>query len=104
MALAPKSNAIYEAYGKVQKTVAEKPAYPVPLVIRNAVTSLMKSWGYGDDYKYAHQFEEAFAYMECLPDDLIGSRFYHPSDRGLEAKLKEKLDWWLDKMAKERKK
>jgi putative ATPase len=104
MALAPKSNAIYEAYGKVQKTVAEKPAYPVPLVIRNAVTSLMKSWGYGDDYKYAHQFEDAFAYMECLPDDLIGSRFYEPTDRGLEGKLKEKLDWWLDKMKKEREK
>jgi putative ATPase len=104
LALAPKSNAIYEAYSKVQETIASKPAYPVPMVIRNAVTSYMKSWGYGQGYKYAHQFDDAFAYMECLPDDLIGTRFYNPTDRGLEAKLKEKLDWWLDKMKKEREK
>jgi putative ATPase len=104
LALAPKSNAIYEAYGKVQETVANKPAYPVPLVIRNAITQYMKAWGYGAGYKYAHEFEDAFAYMECLPDELIGSRFYFPTDRGQEAKLKEKLDWWLEKMKKEREK
>lgn len=102
LALAPKSNAIYEAYSKAQETVANKPASPVPLVIRNAVTELMRGWGYGAGYKYAHEFEDAFAYMECLPDELIGSRFYFPTDRGLEAKLKEKLDWWLEKMQKER--
>ena len=98
MALSPKSNSVYEAYGKAQETVANKAAYPVPLVIRNAITSYMQSWGYGAGYKYAHNFEDAFAYMECLPDELIGSRFYFPTDRGLEAKLKEKLDWWLEKM------
>ncbi len=100
--MAPKSNAIYEAFGKVQDTIANKPAFPVPMVIRNAVTSYMKEWGYGADYKYAHQYEDAFAYMECLPDELIGTRFYEPTDRGLEAKFKEKLDWWLDKMKRER--
>ena len=104
MALAPKSNSVYEAYGKTQEAVANKPAYPVPLVIRNAITSYMKSWGYGAGYKYAHSFADAFAYMECLPDELIGSRFYFPTDRGLEAKLREKLDWWLEKMKEEREK
>jgi putative ATPase len=104
MALAPKSNSIYEAYGAVQKTIAEQPAYPVPQVIRNAVTSYMQAWGYGAGYKYAHNFEDAFAYMECLPDELIGSRFYFPTDRGMESKLREKLDWWLEKMKTEREK
>jgi putative ATPase len=104
LALAPKSNSIYEAFGKARDVVENKPAYPVPLVIRNAVTSLMQGFGYGAGYKYAHQFEDAFAYMECLPDELIGTRFYIPTERGVEAKLKEKLDWWLEKMKKERSK
>jgi putative ATPase len=104
MALAPKSNSIYEAYGAAQKTIADKPAFPVPQVIRNAVTSYMQAWGYGAGYKYAHNFDDAFAYMECLPDELIGTRFYFPTDRGLESKLKEKLDWWLEKMKTEREK
>jgi putative ATPase len=104
MALAPKSNAVYEAYSAARDAVENKPAYPVPLVIRNAVTSLMQGFGYGAGSKYAHQYEDAFAYMECLPDDLIGARFYFPTDRGLEAKLKEKLDWWLEKMKAEREK
>jgi putative ATPase len=62
----------------------------------------MKELGYGSGYKYAHDFEDAFAYMECLPEELLGSRFYFPTDRGLEAKLKEKLEWWLAKMREER--
>ena len=98
MALAPKSNAIYMAEKVAKKAIEEKPAAEVPLVIRNAPTSLMKELGYGSGYKYAHEFEDAFAYMECLPEELLGSRFYFPTDRGLEAKLKEKLDWWLAKM------
>ncbi len=102
LALAPKSNAVYSAEKAVRQAIAQKPAAEVPLVIRNAPTELMKSLGYGAGYRYAHDFEDAFAYMECLPDELKGSRFYHPTDRGLEAKLKEKLDWWLEKMNKER--
>lgn len=102
LALAQKSNAVYMAMNNVQQTVQDKPAYPVPMQIRNAPTSYMKTWGYGKGYKYAHDFDDAFAYMECLPDELIGSRFYFPTDRGMEAKLKEKLDWWLEKMKKGR--
>lgn len=104
MALAPKSNAVYAAEAEVKKAIEEKPAYNVPLSIRNAPTALMKALGYGKGYKYAHEYDDAFAYMECLPDELIASRFYLPKDKGLEAKLKEKLEWWLKKMAEERKK
>jgi len=103
MALAPKSNSAYTAYKNTQKTIQDKPAYPVPKQIRNAPTSYMKEWGYGDGYKYAHDFTDAFAYMECLPDELIGTRLYFPSDHGLEAKLKEKLEWWLERMKEGRK-
>ncbi len=102
LSLAPKSNAAYIASKKAKGTVEDKSAYPVPKQIRNAPTSYMKEWGYGDGYKYAHDFDDAFAYMECLPDELIGSRFYFPTDRGLEAKLREKLEWWLDKMKEKR--
>ncbi len=98
LALAPKSNSAYMALKKTQDTVKDKPAYQVPMQIRNAPTSYMKAWGYGQGYRYAHDFEDAFAYMECLPDELIGSRFYFPTDRGMEAKLKEKLEWWLERM------
>lgn len=104
LSLAPKSNAAYMALGKTQEAVKDKPAYQVPMQIRNAPTSHMKAWGYGEGYKYAHQSEDAFAYMECLPEELIGSRFYFPTDRGLEAKLKEKLQWWLERMKKGRRK
>jgi putative ATPase len=102
LALAPKSNSAYMAMKKAQDTVKDKPAYQVPMQIRNAPTSHMKAWGYGEGYRYAHEFEDAFAYMECLPDELIGSRFYFPTDRGMEAKIKEKLEWWLEKMKEER--
>jgi putative ATPase len=102
LALAPKSNSAYMALKKTRDMVKDKPAYQVPMQIRNAPTSHMKAWGYGEGYRYAHEYEDAFAYMECLPDELIGSRFYFPTDRGLEAKIKEKLDWWLEKMKRER--
>ena len=98
LALAPKSNAAYKALGKTQDTMKNKPAYPVPMQIRNAPTSYMKAWGYGEGYEYAHDHDDAFAYMECLPEELIGSRFYLPTDRGMEARLRERLEWWLKKM------
>jgi len=102
LALAPKSNAIYKAEKNTKRAVEDNPDYPAPLQIRNAPTGLMKELGYGKGYKYAHDYEDAFTYMECLPDELVGRRFYHPADRGLEAKIKEKLEWWLKKMAEER--
>ncbi len=102
MALAPKSNSVYAAEKATKKFIENNPDFQVPLQIRNAPTGLMKDLGYGRDYKYAHDFEDAFAFMECLPDEMVGKRFYHPTERGLEQKLKEKLEWWLSKMAEER--
>ncbi|MCD6163328.1 MAG: replication-associated recombination protein A [candidate division Zixibacteria bacterium] len=102
LALAPKSNSAYKAEKKTRQTIKDNPDYPAPLHIRNAPTNLMKELDYGKGYKYAHDYEDAFAYMECLPEEMVGKRFYFPSDRGLEIKLKEKLEWWLRKMAEER--
>jgi putative ATPase len=91
LALAPKSNALYVAYGKVQRTVAERPAYPVPLHIRNAPTRLMQELGYGEGYVYAHDTEEKVAEMECLPPELTGERFYEPSEEGWEKRIRERI-------------
>ncbi|HZT69992.1 MAG TPA: replication-associated recombination protein A [Terriglobia bacterium] len=91
LALAPKSNALYVGYGEVkadaQKTVAE----PVPLHLRNPVTSMMADFGYGKGYQYAHDTEEKLTDMECLPGNLRGRRYYHPTDEGFEKRLKEKM-------------
>ena len=94
LATAPKSNSIYIAYGRVQEAVAEKGSLPVPLHIRNAPTKLMKGLGYGRGYRYAHDFREAYAPQDYLPDDLRGRVFYHPSDRGYEKTVSERLDRW----------
>jgi putative ATPase len=71
----------------VQKTEAE----PVPLHIRNAVTGLMKNIGYGEGYKYAHDFEGKVTEMQCLPDNLVGRTYYKPTDQGFEARLRAKM-------------
>jgi putative ATPase len=91
LALAPKSNALYVAYGRVQQTVAERPAYPVPLHIRNAPTRLMRDLGYGDGYVYAHDTDEKVADMECLPPELAGERFYEPTEEGWEKRIRERI-------------
>ncbi len=91
LALAPKSVATYRAWGKVRATIAERPADPVPPVIRNAPTSLMKELGYGAGYRYAPDTAEGVAGLDCLPEALAGSRFYEPSDQGVEARLGERL-------------
>ncbi|HEV2342362.1 MAG TPA: replication-associated recombination protein A [Candidatus Acidoferrales bacterium] len=92
LSLAPKSNAVYLAYNSVrddlQKTVAE----PVPLHLRNAVTNLMGHLGYGKGYQYAHDAEEKVTDMTCLPDSLRGRVYYHPTDQGLEARLRQRLE------------
>ncbi len=92
LSLAPKSNALYTAYGKVQSDISKYGNLEVPLNIRNAPTKLMKEWGYGKDYKYAHNFENAEVDQQHLPDELKGRIYYEPTDRGVEAKLKDKLD------------
>ena len=92
LACAPKSNAAYMAYEKAMKDADEKGSLPVPHHIRNAPTSLMKNLGYGKDYKYAHDYEDAITDMECFPEELIGTVYYHPQQRGREIKLVEYLE------------
>jgi len=91
LATAPKSNALYTAYGKAQKDVKDQPNLPVPMHIRNAPTRLMENIGYGKDYKYPHDFEDAIVKQDYLPDNLKGSLYYSPSDRGFETEIKKRL-------------
>jgi len=102
LAAAPKSNAVYVAYGAAKKDVAEAPADPVPLHIRNAPTALMGELGYGAGYKYAHDYEGAYVEQDHLPDRLRGRTYYHPTDRGLEADIKKRLAAWRRAPAKPR--
>lgn len=91
LAAAPKSNAIYEAYGRVVEDLKAGFTDPVPLAIRNAPTGLMRDLGYGKGYRYAHDFEEGTADLDCLPDRLRGRRYYRPRDAGHEKALAERL-------------
>jgi putative ATPase len=92
LACAAKSNAVYVAYGKARAFIAEDGSRPVPLTIRNAPTRLMKDLGYGKGYRYAHDEEDAYAAGErYLPEDMPAISFYTPTERGLEAKIAEKL-------------
>jgi putative ATPase len=91
-ALAPKSNALYVAETEAKADVAEKPAEPVPPVIRNAVTRLMKEVGYGRGYRYAHAEPEGVGGIECLPESLRGRRYYRPRASGEEAELSQRLE------------
>lgn len=92
LSLAPKSNALYAAYGEVLGDVQKTEADPVPLHLRNAATGLMKNIGYGQGYKYAHDCEEKVTDMTCLPDNLSGRSWYKPTDQGFEQRLRARLD------------
>ncbi len=92
LALAPKSNALYTAYSAVLEDVEKTAAEPVPLHIRNAVTKLMKQVGYGKGYQYAHDLESKVADMDCLPDNLRGREYYHPTAEGREKALAQRLE------------
>jgi len=93
LAVVPKSNAVYKAYKKAQKDVKDKGSLEVPLHIRNAPTKLMKDLGYAKDYRYAHNEEDAYAAGEVyLPDELKGVRYYEPSARGLELKIRQRME------------
>jgi len=94
LATAPKSNALYSAYGEVRATIQKTGTLPVPLHLRNAPTGLMRDLGYGRDYRYAHDFQDAYVPQQYLPDKLRGRRFYHPSERGYEQTVKRRLDHW----------
>ena len=91
MALAPKSNAMEVAYNTARADALNMIAEPVPLVIRNAPTKLMKELNYGKGYQYAHDTEEKLTNMQCLPDSLLGKCYYRPTEEGFEAKYKERL-------------
>jgi len=92
LAAAPKSNAVYTAYGAVVSDVENTRNDPVPLHIRNAPTGLMKGLGYGKGYQYAHNVEGKVADMDCLPDSLKGRKYYHPEETGEESEIKRRLD------------
>ena len=92
LALAPKSNAVYTAYGAVTADIDATAAEPVPLHLRNAPTKLMKSLDYGRDYQYAHDLEGKVADMECLPPSLAGRRYYHPTQEGREKTLAQRME------------
>ncbi|MFC6644735.1 replication-associated recombination protein A [Granulicella cerasi] len=91
LALAPKSNAVYKGWGEVLADIDSRPAEPVPLHIRNAPTRLMKELDYGKGYQYAHDLEGKVAAMECLPESLIGRRYYEPTNEGREKLLAQRL-------------
>jgi len=95
-ALAPKSNALYAAWGEVLETIREGATDPVPMSIRNAVTGLMKAEGYGAGYAYAHDHEDAVTTLQCLPDRLADRVFYRPTARGLEEELSRRIEAWRD--------
>lgn len=92
LSMAPKSNALYMAYESCKRDALNTLAEPVPLVIRNAPTGLMKELHYGEGYQYAHDLEEKVSTMQCLPDALKDREYYRPTDEGAERAVKEKLD------------
>ena len=92
MSLAPKSNALYKAYEHAKTDALQQLAEPVPLVIRNAPTRLMKELDYGKGYQYAHDAADKLTTLQCLPDSLAGRSYYEPTEEGLEAKYKARLE------------
>jgi putative ATPase len=92
LSVAPKSNALYNAYGAVQQDVEHTAAEPVPLHLRNAPTGLMKGLGYGQGYQYAHDKENKVADMECLPDSLRDRVYYEPTSEGVEKRIRERME------------
>ncbi len=100
LALAPKSNALYRAYGAVAADIRETRNDPVPLHLRNAPTRLMKELEYGRGYRYAHNEESGVSAMECLPHGLRNRRYYHPTDRGVEKSYRDRLKQ-IDRLRRE---
>jgi putative ATPase len=101
LATAPKSNALYTAYTRVQQDVQQSRNDPVPIHLRNPVTGMMKRMGYGEDYKYAHNYPEHFVEQHYLPPKLQGKRYYFPSAQGFEKEILSRLKaWWGEKKAK----
>ncbi len=105
LSVAPKSNALDVAYNLAKKDALTMLAEPVPLVIRNAPTKLMKELDYGKGYKYAHDYDGKITDMQCLPDSLVGKEYYFPTEEGLEGRFKSRLKEikdWKDEQRKKR--
>jgi putative ATPase len=94
LACAPKSAGVYKAYKRAREVVRKTGHLPVPLHIRNAPTGLMRKLGYGKDYKYAHDYKDGYVAQHYLPDQLTGSVYYLPTERGYEKQLKQRLEHW----------
>ena len=92
LSVAPKSNALYTAYGDVQHDIEQTAAEPVPLHLRNAPTKLMKGLDYGKGYQYAHDVESKVANMQCLPDNLHDRVYYRPTKEGIEKRIRDRMD------------
>jgi len=97
LATAQKSNSLYTGYGRVKETINKTGYLPVPLHIRNAPTKLMKELDYGKNYKYAHDYDDAYVPQEYLPDKLQGQKFYYPRESGYEKTIKARMDFWRQK-------
>jgi putative ATPase len=102
LALAPKSNALYEAYEEAARDVQERGPLPVPFWIRNPVTRLMKDIGYGKDYRYPHEDPDAVVDQEYFPEELAGRRYYRPVERGFEREMIKRLEYWRGLREKKR--
>ncbi|MGA3083266.1 MAG: replication-associated recombination protein A [Thermodesulfobacteriota bacterium] len=98
LATAPKSNTLYLADGVIKKAINKTGSLPVPLHLRNAPTALMKGLGYGQGYRYAHDYPEGLVAQENLPEELKGHRFYHPTERGYEKTIKTRLEYWRKRL------
>ena len=91
LASSPKSNAAYVAIKKAQEDVKNNPLYSVPLHLRNAPTGLMKSIGYGKEYKYPHEFDNNFIQQDYFPEEMKQTQYYYPTENGQEKNLRERL-------------
>jgi putative ATPase len=92
LSVAPKSNALYTAYSDVQQDIERTAAQPVPLHLRNAPTKLVKGLDYGKGYQYAHDVEGKVANMPCLPENLRDRTYYHPTNEGIEKRIRERIE------------
>jgi putative ATPase len=101
LAVAPKSDAAYVAFNEATEDIRSGKVYPVPMQLRNAPTRAMKEWGYGSGYQHAHQFADAVPGMDCLPEEISGSVWYRPTQRGVENRIRERIDE-IEKLRRDR--
>jgi len=104
LATAPKSNALYKAYGKARLEAVKRGGLPVPMELRNAPTALMQKMGYGQSYRYPHDHPAGYVAMSYLPEDLQSSQFYQPTKRGYEVDLEKRLSHWRQRVDEEQRK